>query len=416
MKYSCRTKLFSLTDTFELATDQIVRSNFFGTKTMKLADIAEYTVFKERRFGSSRSYWACTMFGKGQTVSLTAAHRHLIGTDDRTAIYIQFIKQFERQLLSVNPNVRFVNDEYRETLATKVSGVLALFSVQLLSNLTRSHATSLCGFVFSRVGVLLRSHRYARQQLKMAFPEIGQRATNQILKNIWDNIGRTFAEYAHFAELMELSIEPLPVGPVTMDQRTINIVRRISAERSGAMIFAAHIGNWEIPAMVARVCGRQIAAVYKRQPGRAMTEYLVQMRSRYAAQLIEANRTAPLKMRKALQNGFLVGMLVDQHFPNGIEVKFFGHACKVNPIVARFARHYNCPVYGARAVRMPDESHRFELVGPLQFPRDNTGKIDVQNSMQLIFGLLETWIREYPEQWMWFSRMLRENNGQKTAV
>jgi KDO2-lipid IV(A) lauroyltransferase len=65
---------------------------------------------------------------------------------------------------------------------------------------------------------------------------------------------------------------------------------------------------------------------------------------------------------------------------------------------------------------MPDGSHRFELVGPLQFPRDNTGKIDVQNSMQLIFGLLETWIREYPEQWMWFSRMLRENNGQKTAV
>ena len=100
-------------------------------------------------------------------------------------------------------------------------------------------------------------------------------------------------------------------------------------------------------------------------------------------------------------------MLVDQHYAGGVEVIFFGHICRVNPILARLARSHDWPVYGARAVRLPDQRHRFELVGPLEFPRDPSGRVDVQGAMQMVFGVLETWIREHPEQWMWIHRIVR---------
>jgi len=100
-------------------------------------------------------------------------------------------------------------------------------------------------------------------------------------------------------------------------------------------------------------------------------------------------------------------MLVDQHYAGGVEVFFFGHTCRVNPILARLARSQDWPVYGARAVRLPDQRHRYELIGPLELPRDPSGKVDVQGAMQMVFGVIETWIREHPEQWMWVHRIVR---------
>jgi KDO2-lipid IV(A) lauroyltransferase len=172
-------------------------------------------------------------------------------------------------------------------------------------------------------------------------------------------------------------------------------------------MFAAHLGNWEIPAMAARVGGRDIALVYKRQPSSKMTKELVRIRSLFAARLVEASPSAPREILNLLQKGWLVGMLVDQHYADGINVTFFGQTCVVNPVLARLARMQDWPVYGARTVRLPDQRHRFELVGPLDCPRDQRGKIDVQGTMQQIMCLIETWIREYPEQWMWIHRLVR---------
>ena len=86
---------------------------------------------------------------------------------------------------------------------------------------------------------------------------------------------------------------------------------------------------------------------------------------------------------------------------------FFDRTCKVNPMLARFARLFDCPVYGARAVRLPDERFRFELVGPLDLPRDGEGRIEVQDAMQQVTGLIEAWVREHPEQWLWLHRRWR---------
>jgi KDO2-lipid IV(A) lauroyltransferase len=40
-------------------------------------------------------------------------------------------------------------------------------------------------------------------------------------------------------------------------------------------------------------------------------------------------------------------------------------------------------------------------------PRDPTGKIDVQAAMQKITGIVEGWVRERPEQWLWLQRRWR---------
>lgn len=172
-------------------------------------------------------------------------------------------------------------------------------------------------------------------------------------------------------------------------------------------MFAAHLGNWEIPAMAARAAGCEIALVYKRQPSAVITSELKRKRAMFAARLIEASPTAPREILGALRDGLLVGMLVDQYSAQGIEVLFFDRVCRVNPILARLARVSNSPIYGARVVRLPDQRYRLEVVGPLQVSSMPSGKNDVGATMQTVIGLVETWIRQEPQQWMWMHRLIR---------
>jgi KDO2-lipid IV(A) lauroyltransferase len=100
-------------------------------------------------------------------------------------------------------------------------------------------------------------------------------------------------------------------------------------------------------------------------------------------------------------------MLVDQHYGNGPEVTFFGRRCRANPMLARLARHIDCPIYGTRAVRLPDHRLQVDLTGPIEMPRGADGRIDVPGAMQAITSIVEGWVREHPEQWLWLHRRWR---------
>jgi KDO2-lipid IV(A) lauroyltransferase len=75
--------------------------------------------------------------------------------------------------------------------------------------------------------------------------------------------------------------------------------------------------------------------------------------------------------------------------------------------LARLARNFDCPVFGARAIRLPGHRYRLELTDALVLPRDTHGKVEVATTMQLITSIIEGWIREHPEQWLWMHRRWR---------
>ena len=100
--------------------------------------------------------------------------------------------------------------------------------------------------------------------------------------------------------------------------------------------------------------------------------------------LIPAGRDAPLKLAEALQNGQHVAMLVDQYLTNGVEVTFFGRKTRANPMLARLLRQVDCPIHGARIIRLPGNRFRAELSEEVKPVRDAAGQIDVQGTMQAI--------------------------------
>jgi len=173
------------------------------------------------------------------------------------------------------------------------------------------------------------------------------------------------------------------------------------------LIFAAHLGNWELPALAAVAHGLDATVLYRRPNIEAANRIIEQIRAVKMGTMVAASHDAPVKLAHALSDGQHVAMLVDQWFRNGVEVDFFGRKTNANPMLARLLRQVDCPIHGVRIIRLPNHRFRAELSEEVKPVRTADGKVDVQGTMQAVTSVLEGWIREYPEQWLWLHRRWR---------
>jgi KDO2-lipid IV(A) lauroyltransferase len=264
------------------------------------------------------------------------------------------------------------------------------------------------GRITRLIGPALREQRIARANLTAAFPEKSSEEIEGILAGVWDNLGRFGAEFAHIDQVWDYNEEkPNPNGRIEIPPRTHALFHQLRLDGKPALIFTSHLANWELPALAAVAHGLDAAILYRRPNSAAADRAIHQLREVKMGTLIPAGRDAPFRLAQALQKGQHVAMLVDQYLTGGVEVTFFGRRTKANPMLARLLRQVECPVHGTRVIRLPGNRFRAELTEEIPPVRDADGKIDVQGTTQKITSVVEDWVREHPEQWLWLHRRWR---------
>jgi len=257
------------------------------------------------------------------------------------------------------------------------------------------------------IGPLTREQRIGRANLTAAFPEKSPEEIETILAGVWDNLGRLGAEFAHLDHVWEHDPAFPENSRIEIPPRTHELFAQLRLDRKPALIFAGHLGNWELPAVAAAAHGLDSAILFRRPNSAAANRIIEKLRAVKMGTLIPAGRDAPFKMAEALRNGQHVAILVDQYFTNGVEVTFFGRKTTANPTLARLLRQIECPIHGVRIIRLPNHRFRAELSDEVEPVRDASGQSDVQGTMQAITAVVEGWIREYPDQWLWLHRRWR---------
>jgi KDO2-lipid IV(A) lauroyltransferase len=257
------------------------------------------------------------------------------------------------------------------------------------------------------IGPRLREDRIGRENLKAAFPEKSAEEIEKILAGVWDNLGRIGAEFAHLDHIWDYKIDHPEQSRIEIPPRTHDLFFQLKNDGRPALIFASHLGNWELPALAAVAHGLDAAILFRRPNSQSADRAIEKIRAVKMGTLIPAGREAPLKLAEALQNGQHVAMLVDQYLTNGVEVTFFGRKTKANPTLARLLRQVDCPIHGTRIIRLPNNRFRAELSEEVKPVRDAEGKVDIAGTMQAVTSVVEGWIREYPEQWLWLHRRWR---------
>jgi Kdo2-lipid IVA lauroyltransferase/acyltransferase len=286
-------------------------------------------------------------------------------------------------------------------------GPLTVVVLRALRLVDPDRTARFTGRVMQRIGPLLKEHRIGRENLVAAFPEKSSSEIDAILDKVWENLGMFAGEFAHLDRMWDYNEANPAAGRIDLDPVAIERFLKLRDDGKGALIFAAHLGNWELPALVGPAYGLDSAVVFRPPNLNAVADAVERIRAVNMGTIVPTERDAPLRLARMLEAGTHAGMLVDQYYVKGVDVVFFGRKTKCNPLLARLAARIECPIHGVRVIRRPNHRFRLELSDEVAPVRTAEGKIDVQGTMQAVTNVVEGWIREYPEQWLWLHRRWR---------
>ncbi len=287
-------------------------------------------------------------------------------------------------------------------------GAIAAGTLSAAKRMDRRRTANFAGTLMRRLGPLLPEHRLGRANLRAAFPEKSDAEIEQILGGVWDNLGRIGVEFAHLDEFSVAGLGSPSPNDITYAPEVAERYRQLIASGRPLLCFAAHLANWELPAVMGHLLGARSAVLYRRPNIPPVSDLIVKLRTPLMGELIATGLAAPVQLARQLEAGVHVGVLSDQHFTKGVEVIFFGRRCVANPLIALLARQTECQIHGLRVIRLADgNSFRGEITEAIEPARDTDGRIDIAGTTQAITTVIEGWVREHPEQWLWLHRRWR---------
>jgi KDO2-lipid IV(A) lauroyltransferase len=182
----------------------------------------------------------------------------------------------------------------------------------------------------------------------------------------------------------------------------------LAAEPNGAVIATAHTGSWDLVAC-AVAARTPLTVVTKRLSVGVLDGVWQRLRARRGLRLAEAG-TAARDVSRALGRGELVAMLVDQapeRRRGAALVTFLGAPAWVDLAPALCAQRARAPLAVAFPRRLADGTHTVDIVAVLRPPRcpERTWAVE---AMTEVTRLLEAFVREQPEQWLWMHRRWKD--------
>lgn len=299
---------------------------------------------------------------------------------------------------------RRLSERLKRTADT-IAGAAATAMLAAARRLDHRSVSNLGSAATRRIGPWLREHRIGRDNLRAAFPDKTDGEIEAILRGVWDNLGRYGVEFVHLDRIC--SGDPYRRTWIDYTPEAIERFLHLRNDGKPALIFAAHLANFELPAVIAASDGLESTVLYRRPNLGAVADAVIAQRAEIMGEMVPSSLSAPITLARALERGRHVAMLVDQHYTRGIDVTFFGRICKVNPLIAMLAREAECPIHGTRVIRLPGNRFQGDITEEVKPVRDADGRIDVKGTMQAITDVVEGWVREHPEQWLWVHRRWR---------
>jgi len=264
--------------------------------------------------------------------------------------------------------------------------VYVLFAVA--SILPVSISSAILGLLLQILAPLTPWHQRAKRNLNHAMPELSGVEKLNILKKMWNNLGRVLGEYPHIESL------------VNKGYVEFYGLQKIEKLQVGGFLIGAHIGNWEIGPLAAINVNKKVAAIYRPLNNPFLASLLSRRQKAYRGDIYKKGREAALGMVSALRKGQMMCLLVDQQLREGINVPFFGHSARTSISHIKIAIKKQVPIFYMRTERLTGCKLRVTISGPINVPK----KADEKTILAIATEIneeIENWIRTAPDQWFW---------------
>lgn len=294
------------------------------------------------------------------------------------------------------------------TISHRIEAALAYGLIAFFRVIGIDAASFIAGKFLRILGPMLPSvARRAHDNLQRIFPDWTDAQIQQTTKGVFENLGRTAAEFAHLkAFTVNGANGRLFVHGFEHAQAAL-------ARGRPVIFFSAHLANWEIMAIALKQLGIKNAVVYRAANNPLVDGMIIQLRANVMSRLqIPKGPLGARQVIEAVKDGYSLAMLVDQKMNDGIQLDFFGHPAMTAPAPARIAQKYGLTIMPGAIVRR--KGARFDLYfRPPVFVAEPEQSPDAKTTeaiTQKLNDALEKEIRAHPEQWLWLHRRWPKSN------
>ena len=177
----------------------------------------------------------------------------------------------------------------------------------------------------------------------------------------------------------------------------------------GAIVLTAHLGNWELGAMVLHRMGLSISAIALQHDDPHMDQLFNRQRQRCGIRVIPLGQDAARQGLQWLQGGHLLGVLGDRDFSgNGLMTRFCGRGVLLPRGPATLSLRAGAPILPVFLIREGCWQFRLCVEGPVWPPARATGEEALRVVTEAYAAVIERYVKRFPDQWLMFQPILGE--------
>jgi KDO2-lipid IV(A) lauroyltransferase len=265
----------------------------------------------------------------------------------------------------------------------------------------RRFAALVAGAIFDRGG---KRVRWTLTNLRIALPDHPESELRRIGRESYVNFALNVVDFVFAQRWTEDEIRE------RVRFEGLEHVHDALAKGHGAIAVSLHLGNFELGTTAAPLYGLPVAVVGRPMGNALLYREVLRGRTRTGATVIDRRRAARSILR-ALRDGRLVAILNDQYMrrSRAVFVPLFGRRCSTSAGAATLALRASAPILPLHMRRVGPDSHVVRFGPPLEFHPSGDRSKDIVELTALTNAAIESFIRSYPEQWLWGHRRFRHS-------
>jgi len=242
-----------------------------------------------------------------------------------------------------------------------------------------------------------RDREIVKENLKVIFPKKNIKEIKGLARQTFRNFAKYLIDFFRFSKLDKEYIKKM------VKLENMHYFDEALSKGKGVIILTAHIGNWELGAVVIALLGYPFYAVALPHKYKKVDDFFNFQRERKGAKVISLRKAARGGLTVLKENKMLA-LAGDRDFAKGgVVVDFFGRPSNFPVGPAFFSLKTGANIIPTFMVRNKNETFTLQIGKPINAVFNSTDKNEyIKKVTSQCKVIIEEQIRRYPDQWYMF--------------